>query len=43
MCPGPGFPGGCGKWSKHVDWYRNLDESFKEELEKSFKEISVKQ
>lgn len=43
MCPGPGFPGGCGKWSKHIDWYRNLDKSFKEELEKSFKEISVKQ
>lgn len=21
QCPGPGFPGGCGKWSKHDNWY----------------------
>ena len=21
QCPGPGFPGGCGAFSKHEDWY----------------------
>lgn len=21
QCPGPGFPGGCGAWSAHIDWY----------------------
>lgn len=41
MCPGPHFLGGCGRWSKHVDWYRNLDENFKEEMGKSFRKIST--
>jgi hypothetical protein len=26
--------GGCGKWSPHLDWYRNLDKWLKEEIEK---------
>lgn len=21
QCPGPGYPGGCGAWSNHDDWY----------------------
>lgn len=21
----PGQPGGCSKWSPHLDWYENLD------------------
>jgi len=21
QCPGPGYPGGCGVFSKHEDWY----------------------
>ncbi len=33
-CPGPGFPGGCGKWSPHIDWYRNLDYILQLELKK---------
>ena len=37
MCPGPGFPGGCGAWSPHIDWYHNLDEQVREALEESLK------
>ncbi len=33
QCPGPGFPGGCGKWSAHIDWYRNLDDELRKEIE----------
>jgi hypothetical protein len=33
MCPGPGFPGGCGLWSLHIDWYHNLDEAIRKEIE----------
>jgi hypothetical protein len=32
QCPTP--PGGCGKWSKHIDWYRNLDVEMRREIEK---------
>jgi hypothetical protein len=32
QCPGPGFPGGCGAWSKHLDWYRNLGNQISSEL-----------
>ena len=32
MCPGPGYPGGCGIWSKHIDWYRNLGQVITEEI-----------
>ncbi|MBC8111190.1 MAG: hypothetical protein H7Y04_09050 [Verrucomicrobia bacterium] len=42
QCPGPGFPGGCGAWSPHVDWYKvslNIDELFIEE--KNEKELSL--
>ncbi|MFK7747092.1 MAG: hypothetical protein AB8B65_01745 [Kordia sp.] len=38
----PSIPGGCSKWSKHVDWYRNLDDVMKAEMEKAFKEKSIK-
>ena len=34
QCPGPGDPGGCGSWSPHIDWYKNLDEKLRKELEK---------
>lgn len=33
QCPGPGYPGGCGVWSKHIDWYRNLGEEMRIEIE----------
>jgi hypothetical protein len=36
QCPGPGVPGGCGAWSKHIDWYRNLGEEMNKEIEKIF-------
>ncbi len=26
-------PGGCGKWSPHLDWYRNLDQLANEEFQ----------
>ncbi len=33
-CPNcPKHHGGCGKWSKHLDWYRNLDTQLKKEVE----------
>ena len=35
QCPGPGGPGGCGTWSKHIDWYRNLDTALKLALDKT--------
>lgn len=39
-CPGPA--GGCGGWSKHVDWYRNLDDIMREQIEELLKEETVK-
>ena len=35
QCPGPGYPGGCGKLSPHIDWYKiPLDiEELMEEIE----------
>lgn len=41
MCPGPGYPGGCGAWSKHIDWYRNLGNQISTEVEKILDEIPV--
>lgn len=41
QCLGPGFPGGCGSWSKHIDWYRNLDNQMRKEIEKILKEAPV--
>ena len=38
QCPGPGYPGGCGAWSKHIDWYRHWDSPVKEEIEEILKE-----
>ena len=37
QCPGPGDPGGCGSWSKHIDWYQNLDEEMKKAIASSLK------
>jgi len=37
----PPTPGGCDLWSKHLDWYRNLDSLMKEEIKKIFKEELV--
>jgi hypothetical protein len=34
QCPGPYFPEGCGTWSKHIDWYKNLGEEMRKEIEK---------
>ncbi|MFM9947684.1 MAG: hypothetical protein ACKV1O_07075 [Saprospiraceae bacterium] len=29
----PTDPGGCGQWSLHLDWYKNLDKWLEDELE----------
>jgi len=29
----PNLVGGCGKWSPHLDWYKNLDDMLRKELE----------
>ena len=42
QCPGPGFPGGCGSWSKHVDWYKNLDVEIRRQIEESFRKVPEK-
>ena len=34
QCLGPSYPGGCGAWSKHIDWYRNLDSEMRKKIEK---------
>jgi hypothetical protein len=41
MCPGPGDPGGCGSWSKHIDWYRDLGNKISSEIEKILDKIHV--
>ncbi|MEL6719464.1 MAG: hypothetical protein AAFP82_12170 [Bacteroidota bacterium] len=33
--------GGCGQFSPHLDWYRNLDKWLKKEVKESFKEVEV--
>lgn len=33
--------GGCGQSSPHLDWYRNLDELLREELEALAKESKI--
>jgi len=44
QCPGPGLPGGCGIWSPHSDWYRDLDIALKakEALQKRVKNKPAK-
>jgi len=32
------YRGGCGKWSKHIDWYRNLGDEMRKEIEKILNE-----
>jgi len=29
--------GGCGAWSPHIDWYKNLSNEMKKEAESAFK------
>ncbi len=41
QCPGPGGPGGCGRWSKHIDWYRNLTDEIRREMAKIFEKANV--
>ncbi|MFY7989285.1 MAG: hypothetical protein ACOVO3_01045 [Fluviicola sp.] len=36
QCQEPGFAGGCGAWSKHIDWYRNLESELRKEIEQLF-------
>lgn len=31
----------CSKWSKHLDWYKNLDDIFKKEIESISEPISI--
>lgn len=35
QCPDPEEAGGCGSWSKHLDWYKNLDDFLKKELKET--------
>ena len=30
----PSHAGGCDSWSKHIDWYRNLDIEMRKKIEK---------
>lgn len=41
QCPGPQEPGGCGQWSPHIDWYRNLDQLLRDQLEKVLEVLRV--
>ena len=34
QCPGPNFGPGCGKWSKHIEWYKGLEKATVREAEK---------
>ena len=38
----PPVPGGCNQWSPHVDWYRNLDDVMREEIERLLREETIK-
>ena len=43
QCPGPGYPGGCGKWSPHLDWYVELENKVQEEYENALKnDVKIK-
>jgi hypothetical protein len=37
----PPFMGGCSQLSPHLDWYKNLDELLREELEHVLEEVKV--
>jgi hypothetical protein len=39
QCPGPKpiYGPGCGKWSKHIDWYKGLEKPTVREAEKILK------
>jgi len=38
-CCLPPIAGGCGRWSPHLDWYRNLGSWLREEIERAIKEV----
>jgi hypothetical protein len=38
QCPENEYDGGCGSWSNHLDWYRNLDEFVSKELKETLSE-----
>ena len=40
MCHHP-RKGGCGQWSPHIDWYRDLEEWLREEIERAFRTAEV--
>jgi hypothetical protein len=42
QCPQFEDAGGCGSWSKHLDWYKNLDDIIKKELIKTIEETLEK-
>lgn len=29
----PIIPGGCGSWSKHIDWYQNFADEMQKEMD----------
>lgn len=33
----------CSEWSKHLDWYKNLDDIFKKEIESISEPIYIRQ
>ena len=35
----PTIPGGCGVSSPHLDWYKNLDDLLRKELEVIFQKV----
>jgi hypothetical protein len=34
-------PGGCSKWSPHLDWYQGLDDLLRRELERILQKVLV--
>tara|TARA_B100000900_G_C19990611_1_gene477611 strand:+ start:159 stop:425 length:267 start_codon:yes stop_codon:yes gene_type:complete len=38
----PSYVGGCDAWSKHIDWYRNLDSEMRKTIERILKEQPLK-
>jgi hypothetical protein len=38
QCPGPSYPGGCGRFSPHLKWYKDFIVKDIEQLEKLIKQ-----
>lgn len=38
-CPSGTYVGGCGQWSPHLEWYKNLDDKLKKEIKEINKKI----